>query len=159
MLSGEALSIHGEGLTKFKLARIAKAALLAPIKVRDKPIGVLCVAHAEPRPFNERDQSMLEAVADYASISLVNSRLFQALESRALKLQEMVEQRETGVASRAARTGDLRRQVDVLGGSIERLLASAEGDWKAQLQPLAAELESLRRALQDAPGEGPAPSP
>ena len=30
MLSGEALNIYGEGLAQFKLARICKAALIAP---------------------------------------------------------------------------------------------------------------------------------
>jgi two-component system NtrC family sensor kinase len=92
MLSGEALAIHGEGLAKFKLARLGKAALIAPIKVKDQPIGVLVVVREEPSPFNERDQAMLEAVADYASISLVNSRLFQALEIRAQRYQQMVDE-------------------------------------------------------------------
>ena len=92
MLSGEALSIHGEGLSQFKLARIGKAALLAPIRVRDQAIGVICVARQESRPFGEREQAMLEAVADYASISLVNARLFQVLEARASALQQALEQ-------------------------------------------------------------------
>ncbi|HKZ55090.1 MAG TPA: response regulator [Anaerolineales bacterium] len=91
MLSGQALSIHGEGLSQFKLARLCRAALIAPIKVRDQPIGVICVSRQKLRPFSERDQAMLEAVADYASISLVNSRLFQALETRAQRLQQAVE--------------------------------------------------------------------
>ncbi|MEX2031189.1 MAG: response regulator [Anaerolineales bacterium] len=158
MLSGEALSIHGEGLSKFKLARIARAALLAPIKVRDKPIGVLCVAHQEPRPFNERDQHMLEAVADYASISLVNARLFQALESRALKLQEMVEQKETGAASDAARTGDLEHRVDAVAASLERLAGTADPVWKGNLQALAGEVDAVRRALREPPNDGDPPS-
>ena len=38
---------------------------------------------------------MLEAVADYASISLVNARLFQALEARARRLQQVVDQSQT----------------------------------------------------------------
>ena len=66
--------------------------MIAPTKVRDQPIGVLCVAREDVNPFSERDQAMLEAVADYASISLVNARLFQALESRAKRLQQVVTQ-------------------------------------------------------------------
>jgi two-component system NtrC family sensor kinase len=42
MLSGESLRIHGEGLAQFKLARLGKAALITPIKVRTQPIGVIC---------------------------------------------------------------------------------------------------------------------
>jgi two-component system NtrC family sensor kinase len=92
MLSGQALSIHGEGLSQFELSQFCQAALIAPTKVRDQPIGVLCVARHEAKPFSERDQAMLEAVADYASISLVNTRLFQALQARAKRLQQVVDQ-------------------------------------------------------------------
>jgi two-component system NtrC family sensor kinase len=91
MLSGQTLSIHGEGLSQFELSQFCGAALIAPTKVRDQPIGVLCVARDEPNPFSDRDQAMLEAVADYASISLVNARLFQALEARANRLQQAVD--------------------------------------------------------------------
>ncbi len=70
MLSGEALRIHGEGLAQFKVARIGRAALIVPIRVRDQSVGVINVARKDPRPFSERNQAMLEAVADYASISL-----------------------------------------------------------------------------------------
>ena len=97
MLSGEALNVYGEGLAQFKLSRLGKAALVVPIKVRDQAIGVICVARQEHRPFSERNQAMLEAVADYASISLVNARLFMALEIRAQRLQRMVEQGGTSI--------------------------------------------------------------
>ena len=92
MLSGEALRIHGEGLNQFKLSRIGRAALIVPIKVRDQPVGVLNVARRDASMFTDRNQAMLEAVADYASISLVNARLFQALETRAARLERKVEQ-------------------------------------------------------------------
>jgi len=92
MLSGQTLSIYGEGLSQFVLSSFCNAALIAPIKVRDQPIGVLCVARNQASPFTERDQAMLEAVTDYASISLVNARLFKALEARAKRLEEVLQQ-------------------------------------------------------------------
>lgn len=91
MLSGEALSIHGEGLAKFKLAQFAAAALIAPVSVKDQPIGVISVGRKASRPFTERQLVMLEAVADYASISLVNARLFEALEDRAQRLEREIQ--------------------------------------------------------------------
>ena len=91
MLSGEALAIHGEGLTKFKLAQFSGAALIAPIRVKDQPVGVISVGRKAPRPFTERQLVMLEAVADYASISLVNARLFEALEDRAQRLEREIQ--------------------------------------------------------------------
>ncbi len=133
MLSGEALSIHGDGLGQFKLARFGKAALIAPIKVRDQSIGVLCVARQDPRPFSDRDQSMLEAVADYASISLVNARLFQALESRARRLQELIDQ---------AAGGEVRQGLKGLLAQVESALGEKDSaGWKAAL-------ESTRRSLE-----------
>jgi two-component system NtrC family sensor kinase len=132
MLSGEALSIHGEGLGQFKLARFGKAALIAPIKVRDQAIGVLCVARQDPRPFSDRDQSMLEAVADYASISLVNARLFQELEARARHLQQLIDQ---------AAGGEMRQGLKGLLTQVESALGEKDSaGWKAAL-------ESTRRGL------------
>ena len=91
MLSGEALSLHGEGLAKFKLSQFSGAAIIAPVTVKDQPIGVISVGRKAPRPFTERQMVMLEAVADYASISLVNARLFEALEDRAQRLEREIQ--------------------------------------------------------------------
>jgi GAF domain-containing protein len=56
--------------------------MVAPIKAKNETMGVISVGHKEPREFLQRDQAMLEAVADYASIAMINARLFLALESR-----------------------------------------------------------------------------
>jgi len=141
MLSGEALSIHGEGLGQFKLARFGKAALLAPIKVRDQAIGVICVARQDPRPFSEREQAMLEAVADYASISLVNARLFQALEARARHLQRVLDQ-AVGVTDAEA-AADLRQTLSAVDQQLAR--AADEGD----IGHLRAGVETARRKIEE----------
>jgi DNA-binding response OmpR family regulator len=82
-LSGEALSIHGEALSRLKIARLGQAALVVPIKAQEEVIGLLVVLRKKPVPFSKNDLSLLKAVADYASISLANARLFRALEERA----------------------------------------------------------------------------
>ncbi|MEJ2606349.1 MAG: response regulator, partial [Anaerolineales bacterium] len=127
MLSGEALSIKGEGLSQFKIDKFAKAALIAPVKVRNKPIGVLAVARKEGRGFSERDQAMLEAVADFASISLVNARLFPAIEARANHLQRVMGEANMDARARADWRAGLERglraaraQIGVLLQRIER---------------------------------------
>jgi two-component system NtrC family sensor kinase len=91
LLSGEALALHGEGLAKSKLAQFSGAAIIAPVTVKDQPIGVISVGRRASRPFTERQMVMLEAVADYASISLVNARLFEALEDRAQRLEREIQ--------------------------------------------------------------------
>lgn len=90
--SGEALNITGPGMSQFRISQVAKSALVMPIKAREQTVGVLTVAHKSPKPFDDRYQSLLNAVADYASIAVVNVRLFQALESRAHSLQQANEE-------------------------------------------------------------------
>jgi len=82
-LSGEALRIHGEPLQRFKVASLGRSALVVPVKIQQDVIGLLVVVRKTDRPFDKNMQSLLEAVADYASISLVNARLFRALQESA----------------------------------------------------------------------------
>lgn len=78
-LSGESLSIAGEPLLKFRVANFGRAACAVPIKIQKEVIGMLIAIRKEMRPFEKIEETLLEAVADYASISLVNARLFRAL--------------------------------------------------------------------------------
>ena len=90
-LSGETLSIHGGPLKRFKISRLGQAALVVPVKAQKEVVGLLVVVRESPTAFSPSNQTMLEAVADYASIALVNARLFDALEKRARSLQKAVE--------------------------------------------------------------------
>jgi GAF domain-containing protein len=82
-LSGETLLIHGKPLEKFRVASLGKSAAVVPIKIQNEVIGLLLVLRKAERPFDRSDQTLLEAVVDYASISLVNASLFRALEQTA----------------------------------------------------------------------------
>ena len=90
-LSGEALSIHGEPLKRFKIAALGLAALIVPIRVQKNVAGLLVMMRHKEVPFGASEQHLLGALADYASISLVNARLFQDAAGRARSLQVMVE--------------------------------------------------------------------
>lgn len=92
-LSGETLLIHGKPLEKFRVASLGKSAAVVPIKVHNEVIGLLLVLRRAERPFDRNDQTLLEAVVDYASISLVNARLFRALEQTAENARVMEKQR------------------------------------------------------------------
>ena len=152
MLSGETLNIYGEGLTKFKMARFGKAALIAPIKVRDQPIGVISVARQEHRPFSERSQAMLEAVADYASISLVNARLFGALEDRARRLQKAIEDAQTGAPVSSEMLGLIDRRLRHIQGEVAHLLTVVqEPGLRAPLEAIGHDLESVLNQMGKPP--------
>lgn len=90
-LSGETLAIHGPPLARFKVSQLGQAALVVPVKVKKEVVGLLAVVRKAAQPFSPSNRNLLEAVADYASISLVNARLFQALEDRARSLQQAAE--------------------------------------------------------------------
>ena len=82
-LSGESLLIHGAPLQKFKVAALGGSVAVTPIKVRDEVIGLMIVVRKTQKAFGEIEQTLLEAVADYASISLVNEQLFRAIKQNA----------------------------------------------------------------------------
>lgn len=86
-MSAESLSIHGAPLAKFKISSLGKAVMVVPIKVQKEVIGLMVVVRKAERPFGQGEQHLMEAIADYASISLVNSRLFRALAQAAESAQ------------------------------------------------------------------------
>ena len=62
---------------KVRTGFLAHAVLQVPISVGRRAIGVLGVANRQTlRSFNENDQYLLSAIADYAAIAIENSRLF-----------------------------------------------------------------------------------
>jgi two-component system NtrC family sensor kinase len=87
-LSGETLSIYGEPLARFKVSQLGKAALIVPVKLKKEVVGLLVVVRKASQSFTSSNRTLLEAVADYASISLVNAGLFRVLEERARSLQQ-----------------------------------------------------------------------
>jgi len=99
MLSGETLLIHGKPLEKFRAASLGKSAAVVPIKVQDEVIGMLLVLRKAERPFDRSNQTLLEAVTDYASISLVNARLFRALEQTAEAAKSRAQQQNALLVS------------------------------------------------------------
>lgn len=94
-ISGEMLTIHGDPLKRFKISQFGKSALVTPLKANKTVIGLLVVVRKNATPFNKGTQELMEAVADYASISLINARYFRMLEDRAKNLQLAVEAAQT----------------------------------------------------------------
>lgn len=129
-ISGEPLSIHGEPLERFKISCLGKSVQVMPIKVRSDVVGLLTVMRKEAVPFGSNIQSLLGAVTDYASISIVNARLFQALEARARRLQQVAEAAQAGEHSKDERINQMRAELSALLASATQatnsLLAGGE---------------------------------
>lgn len=98
------------------------------------------------QPFSPGNQSLLEAVADYASISLVNTRLFQALEERARSLQQAAENARQSEENKDAALQALHTELAApLAGAIKSLEALAQGE-SARLN---ATQKGMLRNIQD----------
>jgi GAF domain-containing protein len=87
ILSGEGLVLAGPALARLRAGQVVKAAVAVPLKAKEKVIGVIVAGNRTGKPFTERDQAMLSAVADYAVIAIINGWLFQAMEARVQTLQ------------------------------------------------------------------------
>ncbi len=150
MLSGEALAIHGEGLAKFKLAQFSGAALIAPISVKDQPVGVISVGRKASRPFTERQLVMLEAVADYASISLVNARLFEALEDRAQRLEREIQRSTERDQVDAKWLMDIHRSLRAAQAEIASLMDKRQaGKLSKELGTVMQDIESVLDGISE----------
>jgi PAS domain S-box-containing protein len=57
-------------------------ALVVPIRIDQKAEGLLYVHNRAPRPFTDRDESILTRLADHAAIAIRNARLYESSESR-----------------------------------------------------------------------------
>jgi FixJ family two-component response regulator len=116
--SGQTLVINGDPLKRFKVASLGQSAASVPIKMNKKVVGILVVVRTRNIPIEQGTRSLLEAVADYASISLVNAHLFRALKETA----------------DSARAGEKRNS---------QLLARLRAEVKGQMQPVTYPIELL----------------
>lgn len=132
-VSGETLSIHGKALQRFKASKLGRAVIVIPINVQEETIGVLVLARKEPNPFQKSTQKLLEAISDYASISLVNTRLFEALEQRASSLKRTAEIAQESERVQSKMLENISRELQRPLGTLSEYIAILDSD-TARLQ-------------------------
>ncbi len=152
-LSGETLAINGEPLERFKAATLGKSAVVVPVKVQQEVIGLLVVVRKANRPFDKNMQSLLEAVADYASVSLVNTRLFRAI-------QETAEAAKSGEQYKREQLQAMRAEIHTVLQPVtyplELLLTGKMGTLShGQKQALKTVQDALQRAVTLVTSEQP----
>jgi GAF domain-containing protein len=103
---------------------------------------MLLVVRKDVRPFAQEEQNLLEAVADYASISLVNARLFRALKDSAQASREAEKRQNALLESvRSSFAEDLKSAAY----PIDLLLKGKAGNLS---EPQREALKAVRGALQ-----------
>jgi DNA-binding response OmpR family regulator len=148
-LSGETLAIDGDPLLKFRVANLGKAACAVPIKVQNEVIGMLVVVRRDGRPFDRTEQTLLEAVTDYASISLVNARLFRAVSDSANTAREREKQQNALLESiRSSISEELQAAVYPIDLLLTGKPGSLNDEQRQALQTSRAALQRLARAAE-----------
>jgi len=147
-LSGETLVMHGAPLQKFKVAALGKSAGVIPIKVQGEVIGLLIVVRKADVEISREGQTLLEAVADFASTSLVNARLFRAFEHAAEAAREG-EKRQNSLLERVRSAA--MQEVQAANYPIHLLLTETPGKLNpAQKQALLSVQGALQRLARAA---------
>jgi len=60
-----------------------KSAICVPLITRDKLVGVLTLVHPTPNSFEKQHLELMQAIADQASVAVLNARLFTESERKA----------------------------------------------------------------------------
>ena len=138
-----------DALLKFRIASLGRSACVVPIKVQGEVIGMLVVARKEERAFAKIEQTLLEAVADYASISLVNARLFRALNDSMRASKDRAKEQNAVLESIRS---SVVEELQAAAYPIDLLLTEKQGklsDYQRQaLQTARAVLQRLARAAE-----------
>ncbi|MCL4528990.1 MAG: response regulator [Chloroflexi bacterium] len=141
-VSGEPLVIHGAALEKFRVAALGKSAAVIPLKVQNEVIGLLIVVRRADHEFEKNTENLLEAVADFASISLVNAQLFRAV-------QQTAEAAKLNEKSRSAILEFLRKSIqEELQVSIYPLEALISGQTGSLTEAQSQALKTVQNSLQ-----------
>jgi PAS domain S-box-containing protein len=69
----------------------SRSAMSAPLEARDRIVGVITLVHPQAGHFSEEDMTLLQAIADQASIAVENARLFDASQRQLQATQALAE--------------------------------------------------------------------
>ncbi|MBI4759699.1 MAG: response regulator [Chloroflexota bacterium] len=148
-LSGETLAMEGDPLSKFRISSLGKSVCVVPIKVQLEVIGMLVVVRREVKPFTASEQTLLEAVADYASISLVNARLFRALNEAVQSAREAQKRQYLTLENtRRVVMDEVRAAIQSVDLLLTEMPGALTNDQRQALQTARAALQRLSAAAE-----------
>ena len=110
------------------------------MKVQKEVIGLLIVLRKADREIEKATLTLLEAVTDFACISLVNARLFRAVEQTT----------EAARANERTRTAMLEKLRDSIRAETQATMYPLEALTSGQTGPLTREQQQALKTVQNA---------
>jgi len=119
MTSGEPLLASGDGLRRFNPPHDAHSVIYVPLIVAEQAVGILWVGNKQSwAEFVDRQKELLSALADYAAIAVVNAKLFQVMQQRARRLEQVNEQL---VSQQQGSTATVLEYTETLRAPVEEI--------------------------------------
>ena len=69
----------------------AKSAICVPLMARERLVGVLTLVHSAPKAFNQEHLELMQAIADQASVAVLNARLYTESQRTARVMSALAE--------------------------------------------------------------------
>ncbi|MCB9145493.1 MAG: GAF domain-containing protein [Anaerolineales bacterium] len=111
------------------------SSIAAPLKVGDRPLGVLTLSHKTPGRYGHEARTVVGTFANYAAVAIENTRLFDATQEQAYASAALLQ-----VAQSVVSLSDL----DEILGSIIRIMPILVGVKRVALYRLDAEHQALQ---------------
>ena len=150
LVSGEAVSIHGEALTQFKASKWGQAVLAVPVIANEQIIGLKGVMRKSPQVYSQDDLGLLAIMAEHTALALIKVGVLHTLRAREQALQQSVEialaSEHSAKESMRQLNRDVRGALLVSIGYIEMVLDGQWGDLTDnQIDALRVATERLRK--------------
>ncbi len=115
------------------------SSIVAPLKVGDRPLGVLTLAHRSPGRYGHEARAIAGTFANYAAVAIENTRLFDSAQEQAYASAALLQ-----VAQAVVSAGEL----DDILGSIIRIMPILVGIKRAVLYRLDMEYQTLQASQE-----------
>ncbi|GAB4572953.1 MAG: hypothetical protein Fur0017_25740 [Anaerolineales bacterium] len=115
------------------------SSIVAPLRVGDRPLGVLALAHHAPGRYGHEARTIASTFANYAAVAIENARLFDAAQEQAYASAALLQ-----VAQAVVSLNDL----DEILGSIIRIMPILVGVKRVVLYRLDPEFQTLHASKE-----------
>jgi sigma-B regulation protein RsbU (phosphoserine phosphatase) len=115
------------------------SSIVAPLRVGDRPLGILTLAHHSPGRYGHEARAIASTFANYAAVSIENTRLFDAAQEQAYASAALLQ-----VAQAVVSLSDL----DEILGSIIRIMPILVGVKRVILYRLDHQYQALQASQE-----------